>query len=62
MKLYFRLHLESLWRYREIKNLKTEIEGKKQGLRFIRKEAVKSRKKHIWNLEKFLNKRLYKKL
>jgi hypothetical protein len=62
MKLHFRLHLDPSWRYRDIKHMKMELEGKKQGLRYIRKEAVKSREKHIRNLEKSLNKKLYKKL
>jgi hypothetical protein len=62
MKLHFRLHLESSGKYRDIKFLRREIESKKQGLRYIRKEAVKSREKHIRNLEKSLNKKLYKKL
>jgi len=62
MKLHFRLHLEPSWRYGDIKYLKTEIEGRKRGLRDIRKEAVKSQEKHIRELEKSLNEKLYKRL
>lgn len=47
---------------RDIKFLQREIDSLKLGLRHTRKEKVKSKEKHIRNLEKYILKRTKRKL
>lgn len=62
MKIQFKIHIDRRSTYNYIKCLRQEIQGKKSGLRHIRKEAVKTREKHIRNLEKQLSHVVFKKI